>query len=170
MGGSIRVPGDKSIAHRAALLSILATGPVRVSNFPDNADCRASLDAARTLGVTVEEGGGYLTLTPPHRIQIPSDTVIDCGNSGTTARLLAGLIAGSDQRAVLSGDDSLSQRPMARLVEPLSNMGAEVAATEGHLPLMVQGRKLLPFEYRLPVASAQAKSALLLARRMSLFK
>lgn len=164
VNGTIRLPGDKSIAHRAALLSILTTAPVTIRNFPDNADCRSSLNAAETLGVKVERSGdGLLTLTPPARIRTSPDTVIDCGNSGTTARLLAGLMAGTDQRVVLSGDASLSKRPMARIVEPLNAMGAEVVATEGHLPLMVQGRPLLPFEYRLPVASAQVKSALLLA-------
>ena len=163
INGRIRVPGDKSIAHRAAILSILAGGPLRVRNYPDIADCRASLNAARALGINIEEQDGCFILTPPLRIQIPPETIIDCGNSGTTARFLAGLVAGTDQRVILAGDESLSKRPMNRVVEPLCNMGAEVTATDGHLPLMVQGRKLLPFEYRLPVASAQVKSALLLA-------
>lgn len=163
INGRIRVPGDKSIAHRAAILSILASGPLRVRSYPDNADCRTSLNAARALGVRIEEQDGCLVLNPPLRIQIPNDTIIDCGNSGTTARLLAGLVAGTDQRVILAGDESLSKRPMERVVDPLCSMGAEVTATDGHLPLMVQGRKLLPFEYRLPVASAQVKSALLLA-------
>lgn len=163
INGRIRVPGDKSIAHRAAILSILAGGSLRVRNYPENADCRTSLNAARALGVNIEEEDGCLILTPPTRIQIPHDTIIDCGNSGTTTRLLAGLIAGTDQRVILTGDESLSKRPMNRVVEPLCDMGAEATATDGHLPLMVQGQKLLPFEYRLPVASAQVKSALLLA-------
>jgi 3-phosphoshikimate 1-carboxyvinyltransferase len=163
INGRIRVPGDKSIAHRAAILSILTGGPLRIRNYPDNADCRSSLDAARSLGVSIEEKDGWLILTPPLRIQIPQDAIIDCGNSGTTARLLAGLVAGTDQRVILTGDESLSKRPMDRVVEPLCNMGADVTATDGHLPLMVQGRKPLPFEYHMPVASAQVKSALLLA-------
>jgi 3-phosphoshikimate 1-carboxyvinyltransferase len=161
--GRISVPGDKSIAQRAAILSILSKEPLRVRNYPDNADCRTALAAVRTLGVDTKDEDDCLILTPPLRVQIPTETIVDCGNSGTTARLLAGLIAGTDQRVVLAGDESLSKRPMDRLVEPLAGMGAEIAATEGHLPLMVQGRKLLPFEYRLPVASAQVKSALLLA-------
>ncbi|MCX6835729.1 MAG: 3-phosphoshikimate 1-carboxyvinyltransferase, partial [candidate division Zixibacteria bacterium] len=163
ISGRIRVPGDKSIAHRAAILSILAGGPLRVRNYPDSADCRTSLNAARALGVSIEDNEGCLVLTPPSRIQIPSDTIIDCGNSGTTTRLLAGLVAGTDQRVILTGDESLSKRPMNRVVDPLCSMGAEATATDGHLPLMVKGRTLLPFEYRLPVASAQVKSALLLA-------
>lgn len=163
-GGTVTVPGDKSIAHRAALLSLLAHGPITVRNFPGNADCRSSLNAARTLGVVIEKAGeNALSLVPPPRIKSEPDTIVDCGNSGTTARLLAGLIAGTDRRVILSGDESLSRRPMTRIVEPLNAMGAEVADTEGHLPLVVQGRKLLPFEYRLPVASAQVKSAVLLA-------
>ncbi|MEW5796755.1 MAG: 3-phosphoshikimate 1-carboxyvinyltransferase [Candidatus Zixiibacteriota bacterium] len=164
VSGVMRVPGDKSIAHRAALISIIAGGQITVRNFPDNADCNSSLGAAQALGVTVaNDENGTITLTPPTRLSVPRDTVIDCGNSGTTARLLAGLVAGTNQRAILSGDESLSRRPMARIVEPLCAMGAEITATDGHLPLMVQGRPLLPFEYRLPVASAQVKSALLLA-------
>ena len=162
--GTVRMPGDKSIAHRAALVSALASGPLTVRNFADGSDCTSSLDAARLLGVQVQQAeDGALILTPPSAINIPADSVIDCGNSGTTTRLLAGLLAGTNQRAVLSGDESLSRRPMKRIVEPLTAMGAEVVATDGHLPLMVQGKPLLPFEYRLPVPSAQVKSALLLA-------
>lgn len=164
IGGVIRVPGDKSIAHRAALLSILCQSPLQVSNFPPGSDCRSSLDAARKLGVTVESGdNGALTLSPPPQLAVPSETIIDCGNSGTTARLLAGLAAGSGVELIISGDDSLSSRPMKRVVDPLTEMGAELFDTEGHLPLKINGRKLLPFEYRLPVPSAQVKSSLLLA-------
>jgi 3-phosphoshikimate 1-carboxyvinyltransferase len=162
--GTIRVPGDKSIAHRVALVSVLAEGPLIVHNFPHGDDCQASLKATRMLGVQVQQADdGVLTLTPPPSINIPADTVIDCGNSGTTARLLAGLIAGTSQRAVISGDESLSRRPMKRITDPLTSMGAEAVATDGHLPLLIQGKPLLPFEYRLPVPSAQVKSALLLA-------
>ena len=164
IGGTIRVPGDKSIAHRAALLSILAREPLQIRNFPDNADCRSSLEAARRFGVEVESTSpDSFALLPPARVALEPDTIIECGNSGTTARLLAGLVAGTDQSVILAGDDSLSGRPMERIVDPLTKMGAELIDTEGHLPLTVRGRKLLPFEYRLPVASAQVKSALLLA-------
>ncbi|RME26827.1 MAG: 3-phosphoshikimate 1-carboxyvinyltransferase [Candidatus Zixiibacteriota bacterium] len=166
VNGSLRVPGDKSIAHRAALVSILAGGPITVRNFPDNDDCRRSLEAARACGVTVEQDNDILKLTPPETLP-KEDITIDAGNSGTTTRLLAGLAAGSSLSMVITGDESLSKRPMKRIVEPLSSMGAEVIDTEGHLPLTIHGKKLLPFEYRLPIPSAQVKSSLLLAGQAS---
>lgn len=161
--GAISVPGDKSIAHRAALFSILADQPLKVKNYPDNADCTSSLKAAQAMGVTVEKSGDELILTPPENLNLPEDTIIDCGNSGTTARLLSGIIAGSNITATLSGDESLSKRPMKRIIDPLSQMGAEFFSENGTLPLKIAGKKLLPFEYRLPVASAQVKSSILLA-------
>jgi 3-phosphoshikimate 1-carboxyvinyltransferase len=164
IGGTVHVPGDKSIAHRAALLSILAEQPLEVTNFPNSADCNSSLKAAEAFGVNVERSdSGRMTLWPPTKLELEPDTLIDCGNSGTTTRLLAGLVSGTDRSVILSGDESLSARPMKRIVEPLTAMGAELIASDGHLPLTVRGRKLLPFEYRLPVPSAQVKSALLLA-------
>ncbi|MDZ4724322.1 MAG: 3-phosphoshikimate 1-carboxyvinyltransferase [candidate division Zixibacteria bacterium] len=163
IGGTLRVPGDKSIGHRSALLSIIARNPVTVVNFPDGADCQTSLSIARQLGVTVEKIDSKLLLTPPSTLSVEAETILDCGNSGTTARLLAGLLAGSKCSAILSGDESLSSRPMKRIVAPLTAMGAELFDTDGHLPLKVRGASLLPFEYRLPVASAQVKSAILLA-------
>lgn len=161
--GTLVLPGDKSIAHRAAILSIIAAGEIRVRNFPKGADCRSSLEAARSCGVMVSAEDDCLVLTPPASLNLGEDTIIDCGNSGTTARLIAGLIAGTDQTLMLAGDESLSKRPMKRIVDPLTAMGAELFDTDGHLPLRVRGKKLLPFEYRMPVASAQVKSALLLA-------
>jgi len=164
IGGAISVPGDKSIAHRTALMSILSNGPIDVSGFPDNADCAASLRAAESFGVTVEKlADNHVRLQPPDQPNIEAETIVDCGNSGTTTRLLAGLVAGTDLAVILSGDESLSSRPMKRIVEPLTAMGAELIDSEGHLPITVRGRKLLPFEYQMPVASAQVKSALLLA-------
>jgi len=163
IGGNVTVPGDKSIAHRVALLSILSRGPVTVRNWPDNEDCSRSLEAARQFGVTITRDGSALVLTPPERPTLAPDTIIECGNSGTTARLLTGLIAGSNVSAILSGDDSLSSRPMARIIDPLTAMGADIFATGGHLPIKIVGKKLLPFEYRLQVPSAQVKSSLLLA-------
>lgn len=164
LGGTIAVPGDKSIAHRAALMSILTEGSLEIHGFPDNADCAASLRAAQALGIEVERiGDGHLRLKPPAQPKAEPGTIIDCVNSGTTARLLAGLAAGSKLEIILSGDESLSARPMKRIVEPLTEMGAELIDTDGHLPLTVRGKKLLPFEYQLPMASAQVKSALLLA-------
>ena len=163
IGGTIEVPGDKSIAHRAALLSILSEGPIEITNYPENADCLSSLGAAEVMGVTVNRNGNLLSLMPPAHLSPPHDTVIDCGNSGTTARLLAGIVAGRQIEVTLAGDESLSARPMKRIIDPLSEMGAEFFCEGDRLPLRIRGNKLLPFEYRLPVASAQVKSAVLLA-------
>jgi len=162
--GRITVPGDKSMAHRAALLAILATDTIRVNNFPDSDDCRRSLRAAESFGVEVKaEQKHQIIFYPPNGRTIEPGSVVDCGNSGTTARLLAGIAAGLETVVVLAGDESLSRRPMDRIVDPLTAMGAELIDTHGHLPLTVYGRRLLPFEYRLPVPSAQVKSAVLLA-------
>ena len=163
LGGTISVPGDKSISHRAVLLSLLSDGPIEIVNFAGNADCYTSLDAVKQFGVTVERANDRLVLTPPEKISIDPDTIIDCGNSGTTARLLAGLMAGLKYRVILTGDASLSRRPMKRIIDPLTAMGAELLSDEGTLPLTVIGKKLLPFEYTMPVPSAQVKSAILLA-------
>lgn len=166
IGGTIRIPGDKSIAHRAALFSILSKGPITVKNFPDSADCLASLEASKKFGVNVKTEHDTLVLTPPPSISIEPDSVVDCHNSGTTARLLAGIIAGCNLEVTLTGDDSLTSRPMKRIIDPLTAMGAEFFAEDGHLPMRIRGNKLSAsggFEYRLPVASAQVKSALLLA-------
>jgi 3-phosphoshikimate 1-carboxyvinyltransferase len=162
-GGTLSVPGDKSIAHRAALLSVLAQQPLVVKNFPDGLDCRCSLAAAEALGVRVEATEGGLTLYPPTCLSAPPEGVIHCGNSGTTARLLAGLIAGSGLTVTLTGDESLQSRPMKRIIDPLTAMGAELFGEKAQLPLRVVGRRLLPFEYTLKVPSAQVKSSLMLA-------
>ncbi len=161
--GTLSVPGDKSIAHRAALLSLLAEGPITVVNFPGSADCQTSLRAAEQLGVEIERFSDRIVLRPPDEFTITPDMQIDCGNSGTTARLLAGILAGSEAEATLTGDESLQGRPMRRIIDPLTQMGAEIFSDNNRLPMRIRGAKLLPFEYRLPVASAQVKSAILLA-------
>ncbi len=160
--GTIRVPGDKSIAHRAALLSLVADGPLTIQNFPGNQDCHSSLRAVAALGTQVKETETGLVLTPPVE-PLPTDVMVDCGNSGTTARLLTGIIAGTEAEVTLTGDESLRSRPMKRIIDPLTTMGARLFSDNGHLPMRIQGDKLTAFEYRLPVASAQVKSALLLA-------
>ncbi len=163
-GGAIEVPGDKSIAHRAVLLSLLAKENIEIINFPNNQDCNSSLSAVEALGVNVERSDSIISLTPPEKLDTTEDKIIDCGNSGTTARILAGIIAGSEISTTLSGDESLSSRPMKRIISPLTEMGAELFADENDtLPMKINGKKLLPFEYRLPVASAQVKSSVLLA-------
>jgi 3-phosphoshikimate 1-carboxyvinyltransferase len=165
--GTLRVPGDKSISHRAALLAALATrgSLTRVANFSTSADCASTLRCLEQLGVrvrrdatTVEiEGAGLQLARPPN-------APLDCGNSGTTMRLLAGVLAGQNFPATLTGDDSLRARPMRRIVEPLELMGARVTSNDGRAPLTIEGRApLAPIEYSLPVASAQVKSCVLLA-------
>lgn len=165
--GRVAVPGDKSISHRALLLGAIADGACRVERFLPSADCRASLGAVRSLGVEVEEHAPT-TLTVHGRglrgLQEPDD-VLHCARSGTTMRLMAGLLAGQPFLSILSGDVQLRKRPMARITEPLRRMGATVLGCDGgrRPPLAIQGGSLHGMEYKLPVASAQVKSALLLA-------
>jgi 3-phosphoshikimate 1-carboxyvinyltransferase len=165
LDGHIAVPGDKSISHRALLIGALCDGEVRVSQWGRSGDTESTLGVVRALGVEVEEvdvdtlvvhGVGLRGLRAP-------DAPIDCGNAGTLARLLTGILAFQDGRFELTGDESLSQRPMNRVAEPLGRMGAEIETTEGHLPVAIQGSALKGIEYELPVASAQVKSAILLA-------
>jgi 3-phosphoshikimate 1-carboxyvinyltransferase len=163
--GHIAVPGDKSISHRAVLLGAVGEGETSVRGFGRAADTEATIAAVRALGVTVHEddvdmlrveGAGLRGLREPAE-------PVDCGNSGTTMRLLAGILAGQHGRFELTGDDSLRSRPMARIAEPLTQMGASVETSEGTPPLVVKGGELKGIRYELPVASAQVKSAVLLA-------
>jgi len=167
----VSVPGDKSISHRAALVAALARGRTRIENFSTSADCDSTLEVLRALGVRVERTHGEQSLVVEGvganenaaRFRQPSEA-LDCGNSGTTMRLVAGLLAAQDFASVLVGDESLSRRPMRRVAEPLELMGARVASVEGHAPLRVEGRRpLRAVEYETPVASAQVKSCVLLA-------
>jgi 3-phosphoshikimate 1-carboxyvinyltransferase len=167
--GRVRVPGDKSISHRAAIIAALARGRTEIGNFSTSADCAATLAALRALGVPVERDGalvrveGLGTREGPPDFRAPQRP-LDCGNSGTTMRLLAGVLAAQAFASVLSGDDSLSRRPMRRVIEPLELMGARLTALDGHAPLRVEGRRpLKAVEYETPVASAQVKSCILLA-------
>ena len=165
--GTLRVPGDKSISHRAIMLGSLAEGTTRVRGFLEGADSLATLHAFRRMGVEIEgpedgrvviHGVGLSGLRAP-------DGPLDLGNSGTSMRLLCGLLAGQGLALTLSGDRSLSGRPMRRVTEPLSRMGARIDTTEqGTAPLQIRPvERLQGIDYRLPVASAQIKSALLLA-------
>ncbi len=161
--GTIEVPSDKSIGHRAVLFSLLSEGPITIRNFPSAEDCQTTLNAVQELGVSLEKSGNEFILTRPESFSLTDEKAIDCGNSGTTVRLLAGILAGSPVEVILTGDESLSSRPMKRIIDPLSEMGAELFSDEGHLPLRIRGKKLLPIEYMMPIASAQVKSSLLLA-------
>lgn len=167
LGGAAAVPGDKSISHRALMLAALAAGRSRVSGLLEAGDVLATAAAMRALGARVERlGAGEWQIDGPGLggLAEPGD-VLDFGNSGTGARLVAGIVAGHPIRAILTGDASLRRRPMARVSEPLSRMGAEFdTAPGGRLPAAVRGAAPpLPIHYRPPVASAQVKSAVLLA-------
>lgn len=168
LGGTVAVPGDKSISHRAALIGALCEGDVRVDGFLFAEDTRASLGLVRALGVrvTADEDAGTLVIhgTGGESLGEPADTV-DCGNSGTTMRLGAGLAAGIDGLTVLTGDASLRRRPMDRIVRPLEAMGARIDCRggEGLAPLAILGGRLKGIDHVLEVASAQVKSAVLLA-------
>lgn len=162
----ITVSGDKSISHRAVLIASLANGPCVLRGFSRSADCLNTVVAMRALGITIEQPEPEVLIVHGKRRKLtaPKDE-IDCGNSGTTMRLLAGILAGQTFRSRLVGDGSLSRRPMSRIIEPLRMMGANIEA-EGdrdNAPLRISGAPLHGIKYTLPVASAQLKSALLFA-------
>jgi 3-phosphoshikimate 1-carboxyvinyltransferase len=164
--GEISVPGDKSIGHRAVIFGSIAHGSSRVSNLSGGEDNQRTVQAFKDLGVKIStegealyiEGKGWEGLKSPEKI-------IDCGNSGTTMRLLSGVLAGRPFNAILDGDQSLRRRPMQRVIEPLRRMGANLVGREGTglAPLEINGGKLRGIEYAMPIASAQVKSAILLA-------
>lgn len=165
--GTLRVPGDKSISHRAALFNALGDGVAHITNFSSGADCGSTLSCLRALGVTIERDGDRVAIEGRgvRGLAEPND-VLDCGNSGTTMRLLSGVLAGAGLFAVLSGDSSLRRRPMARIAEPLRQAGARIQGRDGgRLPPLAIGPspRLRGVEHRPEVASAQVKSALLLA-------
>lgn len=163
--GRIRLPGDKSISHRAAMLAATANGVTRIENFATSADCASTVMCIEALGVGVNRSGSTLTVGGVGKAGFRrSAEPLDCGNSGTTMRLLSGLLAGQNFESVLVGDESLQKRPMRRVADPLTAMGATVELDDGHAPLKINGRNpLRSIEYRLPVASAQIKSCVLLA-------
>jgi 3-phosphoshikimate 1-carboxyvinyltransferase len=165
ISGSLVVPGDKSISHRYAMLAALAEGPSDIAHFSAAADCRSTLGCLSRLGIDVEakedrvriNGAGLAGLRKSWR-------ALDAGNSGTTMRLLAGILSGQEFRSTIDGDASLRRRPMGRVMDPLTKMGARIKSREGGLaPLEIEGTRLSPIEYTLPVPSAQVKSAVLLA-------
>jgi len=163
--GSLRVPGDKSISHRYAMLAALARGQSRFENFAPGADCNSTIDCVRALGCRVErDGKGAVTVDGIGPSLREPSAALDCGNSGSTMRMLSGILAAQDFSTELVGDASLSRRPMKRIIAPLSQMGAEIrASANGCAPLHIKGGRLRGIEYHLPVASAQVKTCLLLA-------
>lgn len=164
--GEIAVPADKSISHRGVILGALAEGKSRIRNFLRAADTLATARCIRGLGVSITEDAEGIVIEGKglKKLQPPED-VLDCGNSGTTMRLLTGLLAACPFFSVLTGDDSLRSRPMARVVEPLRLMGARIDGRDNgrKAPLAIRGGDLQGVDYRLPVASAQVKSAILIA-------
>jgi 3-phosphoshikimate 1-carboxyvinyltransferase len=162
--GRLRVPGDKSISHRYAMLAALADGVSRISGYLTGEDCLATLDCLRKLGVTIRRSGGDIEIegVGANGLRAPSEA-LDAANSGTSMRLLAGLVAANPFRTVLSGDASLSRRPMKRVIAPLTEMGATIASLDGRPPLTIDGARLRGITHQPEVPSAQVKSAVLLA-------
>ncbi|MCM3902859.1 MAG: 3-phosphoshikimate 1-carboxyvinyltransferase [Pyrinomonadaceae bacterium] len=163
--GRVQVPGDKSISHRAAIIAALANGTSRITNLSPSEDCAATLSCLRKLGVSIQsEGSSVIAQGAGESGLRASNEPLYCGNSGSTMRMLAGVVAGQEFSSTLTGDDSLSSRPMQRIIEPLQLMGASIGSQNGKPPLTVKGSKPLnPIRYELPVASAQVKSCVLLA-------
>ena len=162
LDGHFAVPGDKSVSHRSLLLGAIADGETLVRGWGRSGDTESTLAAVRALGVQVAEDGDELVVHG-RGLRGLQPAEIDCGNAGTLARLIVGLLAFQDGTFTLTGDESLSARPMERIAEPLRRMGAQIETTDGHLPLTVTGAPLTAIDYELPVASAQVKSAILLA-------
>ncbi len=165
LSGGVLMPGDKSISHRYAMLAALAEGTSELRNFAAAADCHSTLGCMKSLGADVKVDGTTVRVTGRGLRGLKSSwRALDAGNSGTTIRLLSGILAGQDFKTTISGDESLQKRPMKRVVGPLREMGAEIKAREDNFaPLEIRGGKLRAIEYKMPMASAQVKSAVLLA-------
>ena len=161
--GSIRLPGDKSISHRYAMLAAIAKGSTRLRNFSTGQDCASTLGCLRALGVRIENQDGQVVIEGAGGAMKSPSVSLDCGNSGSTMRMLSGILAGQNFTSELTGDESLSRRPMRRIVEPLTQMGASISAQDGHAPLRIEGRPLHGIAYKPAVASAQVKTSLLFA-------
>jgi 3-phosphoshikimate 1-carboxyvinyltransferase len=161
--GALRLPGDKSISHRYAILAGMAEGVSRFHNFSTGADCTSSLNCMQQMGATVKRNGDSVEVEGcAGKLTAPKE-LLDCGNSGSTMRMLSGLLAPQTGHFTLSGDESLNRRPMERVRKPLLEMGASITLTDGHAPVVIQGAPLHGIEYRTPVPSAQVKTALLFA-------
>jgi 3-phosphoshikimate 1-carboxyvinyltransferase len=162
--GRLRVPGDKSISHRYALLAALADGESRLSNYAPGADCHSTLACLQALGVAVHQQAEVVTIVGRgfEGWRSPAGP-LDAGNSGTSMRMLMGLLAGRPFGSTLIGDASLSRRPMRRVIEPLTLMGGRIEAVDGHAPITIRGASLQGIAYAPPIPSAQVKSAVLLA-------
>lgn len=166
MNGEITIPGDKSISHRAIMLGSLANGTTEITNFLQGADCLSTISCFRQMGVSIENNKDKITIkgNGMHGLNAPTQT-LDVGNSGTTTRLMSGILAAQDFTCMLNGDASIQKRPMGRIITPLSQMGADIISINGNgcAPLQIKGKPLHATHYNSPVASAQVKSAVLLA-------
>jgi 3-phosphoshikimate 1-carboxyvinyltransferase len=164
INGSVRLPGDKSISHRYGMLAALASGTTKLENFSAAADCRSTLHCLERLGVPVRQNGGNVEVDGVGmQLNAPTEP-LDCGNSGSTMRMLSGILAGQHFESELIGDSSLTNRPMARVIDPLRSMGAEITGTtDNKPPLHIRGGQLKAIEYKPKVASAQVKSCVLFA-------
>lgn len=164
--GEVTVPGDKSISHRAVMFGALADGTTEVSNFLNGADCLSTIDCFRRLGISIEEQNGRVLIHGKglHGLS-KSASGLDTGNSGTTTRLISGILAGQNFETTLNGDASIQTRPMNRIIQPLTQMGADITSIRGNgcAPLRIVGKPLKGIHYQSPVASAQVKSSILLA-------
>jgi 3-phosphoshikimate 1-carboxyvinyltransferase len=166
VSGSLSLPGDKSISHRYAMLAAIADGPSRLKNYSTGADCASTLGCLRSLGVTWErktEGGNVIEVQGSGLSLRAPRQPLDCGNSGSTIRMLSGIVAGQRFATEMAGDESLSRRPMERVITPLKAMGAEIISQNGRPPLRIAGGHLKGINYQMPVASAQVKTCLLFA-------
>jgi 3-phosphoshikimate 1-carboxyvinyltransferase len=165
VSGAIQLPGDKSISHRYGMLAAIAEGPTKISNYSSGADCQSTLACMRALGAGIEKQDGLVCIHGHglDGLREPA-AALDAGNSGSTIRMLSGILAAQPFVTTIGGDESLSKRPMARIMTPLAQMGAHIDARENRFPpLTVHGGKLQPIDYTLPVASAQVKSCVLIA-------
>jgi 3-phosphoshikimate 1-carboxyvinyltransferase len=159
ISGQLTMPGDKSISHRVALIAAMAEGVTRITNYSTSADCAATLSCLHELGVQIDRSDAEILINGAGKdgLRAPGKE-LDCGNSGTTMRLLAGILAGQSFTSTLTGDESLRSRPMQRVVEPLGMMGAQVSSTDGRAPLTIHGRdSLKAIDYELLIPSAQVK-------------
>ncbi len=162
--GTLRLPGDKSVSHRYAMLAGLADGTSRFANFSTGADCASSLGCVAALGARVEWlENGRVAVTGVGGSFSPANTPLDCGNSGSTMRMMSGLLSAQAGEFTLIGDASLSRRPMERIRKPLAQMGTQISLTDGHAPVLVRGGSLTGIDYTTPIPSAQVKTALLFA-------
>jgi len=168
LSGEVRVPGDKAISHRLAMLAAIAQGPTTIRNFAASADCSSTLECLRRLRVPVERHGStvrtvHIEGRGLHGLERPTRE-LDAGNSGSTVRFMSGLVAGSAFECTFTGDQSLSRRPMKRIIDPMRRFGATIEAREdNYLPMTIKGGELSPIDFQMPIASAQVKTAVLFA-------